>query len=145
MSFIKVFKAAVFLVIPLLSACHDDNYIPATEWLYFEIVSEDTLHFTKIYVADGPVVYTDTQYVYRPADNGLNEYSSFRLPLSPFSDSLYFVFEQQERMDTIKISYRQGPEFINRRTGLVYLFQDPEVTYTTFDSLIICEECYRVQ
>ena len=70
MKLITVLRASgVFLLLSLF-ACHDDTHIPDTEWLYFEIVSEDTLHFSKIYVADGPVVYTDTQYVYRPADNG---------------------------------------------------------------------------
>lgn len=133
----------VLLLLSTLFSCDDDSTMPPSQWLYFGIVSEEPLYFSKIYVPDGPVIYRDTTYEYSAPDYGISEYNSFKLPLSPFSDSVSYIFEQPDRTDTIKVAYRQGPEYTNPREGILYLFRDHQIYYTTFENLVICDRCYR--
>lgn len=140
----KIFFGSVFFLFLSLCACDDEEDIPESDWLYFGIVSDDTLRFSKVCAQDGPEIYNDITYIYGGSDNRyeLNKNNSLKLPLSPFSDSLTYIFEQPERTDTLKVAYRQGPEFFSGRSGILYLFQNHQITYTTFDSLVICELCY---
>ena len=140
-------KLLAALLLSIMLSCDDDIYIPQTEWFYFDIVSIETFHFSRIYAMEGPEIYQDLIHIYPGYENKNEQHtqSAFKLPLSPFSDSVTFIFERPEKIDTIKVRYTQGLEFISRREGIVYLFQDPKITYTTFDSLLVCESCYRIQ
>lgn len=142
MNWSKIFFRSVFLLFVSLCACDHEESFPESEWLYFGIVTDDTLNFSRIYAQDGTEIYKWITYSYPESEYGLYEHNSLKLPLSPFTDSVTYIFEQTERTDTLKVTYRQGPEFFSRRRGILYLFQDHQITYTTFDSVVICERCY---
>lgn len=71
-----------------------------------------------MYVPDGPVVYRDTTYDYRAVDSryGPLTYTSLKLPLSLYTYSLLYIFEQENRQDTLIVTCKQGTRFAGRRT-----------------------------
>lgn len=138
----RLFWVLLVSVLGICCSCEDDDSRPPTQWLYFAIVAEEPIHFSKIYVREGPVIYLDTTYVYPEPGGSLSEYNSFKLPLSPFSDAVTYIFEQPDRTDTLQVTYLQGPGFSSKQEGVLYLFSDHQISYTTFDSLIICDLCY---
>lgn len=134
----KLFVLLCSLPFCIAASCESD-IVHAGDPLYILIPAEDTLYFENIYAAGKPDLYKGISYVYH--DN-LYENGGIALPLSPFHDTLTYIFRQALRQDTLTITYTHAIEYQRERNETLYVYRDHRILYTTFGQVEICQDCY---